>query len=261
MKITHFSFWPYVIVAGLLSYLLFMISGDLFLENKDAVIGISGFLIAGSWSFLSIETNKEIRRRDELIRFINEYEEAVFNFVNSALLFYQKFDKLKSFVSLDKIGMENINNKKMIGDVTHDIERHNLNYSDERKSLLYEEIRSQMSILKYANNVVNLRGSLLKPCVFSGKEIDNIKFLCKEVLFQVEESSDKNNIESKDPTFSVNAKKLTEMQQSLYEVMSEKMKNFEERSEDYAEKQNLCVFLIIFGFFFSFWNFISLSFN
>ncbi|WP_193085091.1 hypothetical protein [Halomonas sp. 3F2F] len=83
MKIPEFTFWPYMIVAMGGSYIAFMVVGEFVSNNFESVIGVSGFLIAGSWSFLTIETNKEIRIRDEVLGFINGYEQAILEYVEA----------------------------------------------------------------------------------------------------------------------------------------------------------------------------------
>ncbi|QNI02020.1 hypothetical protein HXW73_03195 [Halomonas sp. SH5A2] len=194
MKLKRFSFWPYVLVASLLSYLFFMLTGDYFSEDKEAVIGVSGFLIAGSWSFLSIETNKEVRRRDEIIRYLNEYEDAVLGFVHGTADFFHTFSKIKSFALLDGLSRESIYNKKRRAEfVGNDVQEHNSKYSGERRGELFDELVNQKNTLISKDNVVRIRGGLLKLCVSSVNEINEIEKLFDEAILSVRKTADKDN--------------------------------------------------------------------
>ncbi|OZT75849.1 hypothetical protein CE457_01080 [Vreelandella boliviensis LC1] len=193
MKIPEFNFWPYMIVAMGGSYIAFMLVGGLVSDNVESIVGISGFLIAGSWSYLSIETNKEVRVRDEVLGFLKEYEDSVVNYINACDGFVASYHKSFYFHARMKFFINELNSElKNIS--KEDIEKRlnfiKDNYGVEKVSLLDEDMILNQNKCLTSYNIVLIKGLVLKNHIANKKLIDDARCLCKNLIDGIAETVD-----------------------------------------------------------------------
>lgn len=239
MNFKVFRFWPYFIVAALLSFIFIYFLSVLSPSGKGALVGLSGVIIAASWSYLSIETNKEIRRRDEVIRFINEYEETVFSFLDKTRMFIRLQNDLELFFLKNK---ESRDKKERL-----------------ELGVVVNSLIDQRNLCIYESNAIALRGRVLKKCLNKNREFDRILNIVVGIVGDMEKTYDIDNINEEEVYRYIKSEDLVEVQYYLTLIVFEKAKGFEESSSLYVERFNLGLFFIFFGAFIALWNYIGLS--
>lgn len=260
MKIGRFSFWPYALVSGLLSYAFFLIFGESFVESKESIIGFCGILIAGSWSYLSIETSKEIRMRDEIVKYINEYESSVLLFVDRSDVFFRSnYDFIAFSTNKKKLEDMIVENRRSCKEWEHLERRLKEDYSPRCKKVIYERLMDACNACVYQGTVTSLKGAYLKCYMFRDEKIDEVDDLAMKIISNMKETYGRENFESTDPRIYVKHSDLIKMQQLMFMVTLEKTKSFEARSDGYAEIKGFCLFIIFFSVFFSLWCYLNMG--
>lgn len=258
MNIFRNCLWLYVSVSFMLSYLLFLFFSGLFDLDKKMIFGLSGVLIAGAWSFLNIETNKEIRRKEEFVKFFNEYEEVLMFFVHEVNMYLKIYRNLNIFLELKEESEREIGEISIEGDreVTKRImiEEHIANFLNGKDSELLTELIDQEIRIKHYFRLYSLKGDVVR--VFDGNKesVDLIESLGCHLLEVLNKETSLANISSG------NLYKINEditcvtLRHVLKKMAVKKALSFEDRSGVYVDNKNLALFFITLGVFLTLWS-------
>ncbi len=250
------NFYVYIFVGLGFSILLYMLVGDSISDRIEYVLGISGFLMAGAWSYLNIETNKEIKSRDEFLSFLKDYEDAVINYIDSCNEFSFTYRKIHQFILMRRLILSELSDidscggKERLRIVKND-------YGIEKISLLDEELAFKGSLCQSRFNVLLVKSRVLKCHVSEGELILEGDCISKRIIEGVSDTvcfSSKNwdSIELR-----MNSEDVLKLLDVLSKVLEEKGKSFDSRSGLYSYRLGVCMFFIAFGFFFCLWNLVG----
>ncbi|HCA01269.1 MAG TPA: hypothetical protein DEO68_03595, partial [Halomonas campaniensis] len=121
------------------------------------------------------------------------------------------------------------------------------------KDLIFYENKS---ITK--RNVVLMRGNVLKNHISKNELVDEIDGLCKDISRGVRETVESSSNGEGKIELNVESEAVVAVLSCLSEIMGDKVKEFNVRSDYYSNILGICIFFIMFGFFFFVWNLIKI---
>lgn len=226
------------------------------------LMALSGVVVAGSWSYLSIETSKEVRIRDEHVKFLDGFEESVQSFVSEAVNFYHKYSELKTFLKVRGVVRNSSGEKTSENCLNdHDLNQMITHYPSVKAVALKDELYFCHNLMLHKNNTVIIKGDLVDD-VFAKEDekisISKINDYCEEVLSKCNEMKKFGVDEIESTDFILSEDVLTNIQIELRKVIYGKTRRFEKQSESYQLKKWASIAFVFFGFLISFWNYTEL---
>tara|TARA_R110001606_G_scaffold128581_3_gene263172 strand:+ start:2963 stop:3748 length:786 start_codon:yes stop_codon:yes gene_type:complete len=257
MNISTNYFWVYILVSFLISWCFFIAINLAIDLDEKMIFGLSGILIAGSWSFLNIETNKEIRRKDEFVRFFNEYEESVLNFVNEINVFLQSYREYHLFEFNKKLNFEDLSEMMQENesvDVVREFQKeYEADYLKGQGIIIYKNVIDQKNKLRYSFRALEIKSEVIRFLGYEKEGLDKIKELSKGIVSVFSKETSFENIEKGNLYNLEKDIGIIEIQVVLKEMVIQKALSFEQRSGEYVDNKNLALFFIFLGVFLSFW--------